>query len=203
MSPATLTEILGAALREFARHGFDGASVAAINRELKVSHNLIHQRFGSKEALWYATVDWVFSDIAAELTNDADLIGLAPLEQFRRTIVRFLELHAHRPDVLRLVTVEGAIESPRLAYVYEHHIEPLLGRVTAPLKELVDRGQLTRADVRSLHFMVAHGATAPFSLVPLASRFTGGDLNGKKAIRRHAEFVADVIVRGIEARGRG
>jgi TetR/AcrR family transcriptional regulator len=199
LSPATLTEILGAALREFARHGFDGASVAAINRELNVSHNLIHQRFGSKEALWYATVDWVFGEIAAELADDADLIGLPPLEQVRRTIVRFLELNAHRPEVLRLITVEGAIDSPRLAYVYEHHVEPLLGRVTAPLKELVDRGQLTRADVRSLHFLIAHGATAPFSLVPLAERFAGGDHNTKKAIHRHAEFVADVIIGGIEA----
>jgi hypothetical protein len=40
---------------------------------------------------------------------------------------------------------------------------------------------------------------APFSLVPLAERFAGGDLNTTKALHRHAEFVADVIVGGIEA----
>jgi TetR/AcrR family transcriptional regulator len=38
------------------------------------SHNLINQRFGSKEALWYVTVDWAFGQIADQL---ADVDGLA------------------------------------------------------------------------------------------------------------------------------
>src|SRR6201993_5559380 len=56
-APASLDEILGAALRAFATHGYDGVSLRTLNRELGASHNLLHGRFGSKEALWYATVD--------------------------------------------------------------------------------------------------------------------------------------------------
>jgi AcrR family transcriptional regulator len=55
-SPASLDDILGAALRAFAAHGY-GASLRTINRELGVSHNLLNGRFGSKEARWYATID--------------------------------------------------------------------------------------------------------------------------------------------------
>ncbi|MUL64602.1 hypothetical protein BOO86_09025 [Mycobacterium sp. CBMA 234] len=84
LAPTTLTDILGAALKEFARQGFDGASVASINRELNLSHNLIHQRFGSKRSTGYATVDSVFGDIASELADNADMTGLQPLERFRR-----------------------------------------------------------------------------------------------------------------------
>ena len=31
-----------------------------LNRELGVSHSLINARFGSKQDLWYTTVDWAF-----------------------------------------------------------------------------------------------------------------------------------------------
>ena len=50
------------ALRAFATHGYDGVSVNALSRELGVSHNLLHQRFGSKLALWHAAVDWGFGE---------------------------------------------------------------------------------------------------------------------------------------------
>ena len=78
-------------------NGFEGTSVAAFNRELGVSHNLIHQRFGSKEALWYVTVDWAFGQIADQL---ADVDGLAapdPVEAMRVMVRRLLEVHSrHR-----------------------------------------------------------------------------------------------------------
>jgi AcrR family transcriptional regulator len=54
-TPATEDEVLAAALRAFATHGFNGVSVRTLSRELGVSHNLLHQRFGSKENLWPAS----------------------------------------------------------------------------------------------------------------------------------------------------
>lgn len=199
-SPASIEDILSAALRVFARDGFAGASVASINRELGVSHNLIHQRFGSKEALWYAMVDWIFGNITKTLAEPTGLSELSPLERFRAGVIRFLELHAANPDILRLVSVEAAIESPRLAYLYDHHITPGLELLTLPLKTLIDQKILNRNDIRSLHFLIAHGAAAPFTLVPLATRISSSNPRSKAAIRRHASFVADLIVSGLEAK---
>ncbi|WP_228800838.1 TetR/AcrR family transcriptional regulator [Nocardia terpenica] len=199
LSPASLTEILGAALTVFAEHGFDGTSVAALNRELGVSHNLIHQRFGSKEGLWYATVDWAFGEIADHM--NVDVADGDPLEAVRVTIVRFLQLHATHPQILRLVTVEGAIAGPRLDYLFDAHVGPLHARITGPLQVLVDRGVLTAADVATLHFVVAHGATAPFSLTPLARKLHAADPLDPEIVRGHAEFVADMVVAGLRARG--
>ena len=56
-------EILAVALRTFATHGYDGVSLRTINRELGVSHNLIYQRFGTKEELWKAAVDYGFGGL--------------------------------------------------------------------------------------------------------------------------------------------
>ncbi|WP_225728343.1 MULTISPECIES: TetR/AcrR family transcriptional regulator [unclassified Nocardia] len=199
LSPASLNQILSAALNVFAECGFDGTSVAALNRELGVSHNLIHQRFGSKEGLWYATVDWAFGQIADHMASDP--MSADPLEAAHQTIVRFLRLHSTHPQILRLVTVEGATEGPRLTYLFDAHVGPLHARITAPLKVLVDRGVLAESDIRTLHFLVAHGATAPFSLVPLAKRLNPLDPLDPDAVRQQAEFVADLLVAGLRARG--
>jgi TetR/AcrR family transcriptional regulator len=201
-SPASTDEILAAALRVFARDGYGGASVAAVNRELGVSHNLINQRFGSKEALWYAVVDWIFANAEVMLSPSVDAHDLAPLEQFRRGIVRFLKLQAKYPDVVRLISVEAAVAGQRLDYLYEHHIEPLLSMLSEPLMPLVQAKKLTRNDLRSLFFLIAHGATAPFALAPLASKMTPADPLAKSAVTSHAEFVAEVIVAGVEERAR-
>ena len=52
--------MLEAALVSFAELGYEGTSVRDLCRQLGVSHNLIHQRFGSKDDLWYAAVDHGF-----------------------------------------------------------------------------------------------------------------------------------------------
>src|SRR6267378_3883865 len=44
-APVTVEQILDAAFRAFATYGYDGVAVRTLNRELGVSHNLIHHRF--------------------------------------------------------------------------------------------------------------------------------------------------------------
>jgi TetR/AcrR family transcriptional regulator len=200
-APASLTEIFSTALRVFSENGFEGTSVAALNRELGVSHNLIHQRFGSKEGLWYATVDWAFGQISDHLSADDGSTDSDPLEATRVTVRRFLKLHATHPEILRLVTVEGATASARLTYLFEAHVGPTVARVTAPLKILVDRGVLSSTDIRTVHFLVAHGGTAPFSLVPFAKMLDPVDPRAPDAVHQHAEFIADMVVAGLRARG--
>jgi AcrR family transcriptional regulator len=200
-SPAATNDILARALAMFAERGFEGTSVAALNRELGVSHNLIHQRFGSKEGLWRAAVDRAFSAVAEELDLELELAAVGVLDAARLAIVRFLEVHARHPEILRLVSVEGAAASARLDYLFEVHVQPLYTRLTAPLKVLVDVGVMTSADVRSLHFLVAHGGTSPFSQVPFARMLDPLDPMGPDAVRQHAEFVADMVVAGLRARG--
>jgi TetR/AcrR family transcriptional regulator len=199
-APAALPDIMSKALKMFAENGFDGTSVAALNRELGVSHNLIHQRFGSKEALWYAAVDFAFGEVHEQISIDTELAERDLMEAARQIIVRFLVSHAHRPELLRLVTVEGATPSARLTYLHEVHVQPLYARLTEPLKVLVDCGALSPTDVRSLHFLVAHGGTAPFSLVPFSLMLDPADPTHPAAIEHHAEFVADMLIAGLRAR---
>jgi TetR/AcrR family transcriptional regulator len=65
-------DLLPVALEAFADLGYEGASMRDLCRRLGVSHNLLHQRFGSKEGLWRAAVDHGFRSLATELVPDSD-----------------------------------------------------------------------------------------------------------------------------------
>src|SRR6266550_9600588 len=174
-SPAALDEILDAALRAFATYGYDGVAVRTLNRELGVSHNLIHQRFGSKQGLWYAAVDRAFSQQVTELATAFDPTLTDPLDQLNHAIRRFVHYNAERPELLGLMNIEGRVDSERLDYIYDNYVAPALAPLGRLLDHLNKQGRIRPISLRALFFLIAHGAAAPFTLAPLARHFDDTD----------------------------
>ncbi|MGH2938813.1 MAG: TetR/AcrR family transcriptional regulator [Solirubrobacterales bacterium] len=199
-SPASLEEIYAAALRAFATHGYEGVSVRMLTRELGVSHSLISARCGSKDDLWYATVDWAFEAPARRMAIAFDPTLTDPLDQLRTTIRTFLTYSAAHPELLCLMNIEALQDTDRLAYIYETYIEPALAPIGRLLDYLVEQGRTRPISLRAFHFLMAHGGAAPFTLAPLARRFDDADPLGPESVAQHAELVADLIVRGLEVR---
>ena len=172
-------------------------AVRTLNRELGVSHNLIHQRFGSKQGLWYAAVDRAFGQQVTELATAFDPTLGDPLDQLNYAIRRFVQYNAERPELLGLMNIEGRVDSERLDYIYEHFIAPAL----APLDRLLDHLQAERRirliSLRALFFLVAHGAAAPFTLAPLARHFDNTDPLDPDQVAEQAALTADVITGGL------
>src|SRR3984893_14332537 len=195
--PAALDDILAAALRAFATHGYEGASVRTLNRELGVSHNLIHQRFGSKLGLWYAAVDRAFGQQVTELATAFDPTLADPLDQLNHAIRRFVRYNAERPELLGLMNIEGRVDSERLDHIYDNYIAPAL----APLRRLLDHlhkeGRVRPVTLRALFFLIAHGAAAPFTLVPLARRIDDTNPLDEDQVAEHATLTADLITSGL------
>src|SRR4030081_1468341 len=123
-APVTLEQILDAPFRAFATYGYDGVAVRTLNRELGVSHNLIHQRFGSKKALWYAAVDRAFGQQTTELATWFDPTLTDPLDQLNHAIRRFVHYNAEHPELLGLMNIEGRVDSERLGEIYVNLISP-------------------------------------------------------------------------------
>src|ERR1700692_731593 len=97
-APVTLEQILDAAFRAFATYGYDGVAVRTLNRDLGVRHNLIHQRFGYKQGLWYAAVDRAFSQQVTVLQTSFDPTLSGPLDQLGYAIRRFVHYSAEHPE---------------------------------------------------------------------------------------------------------
>jgi AcrR family transcriptional regulator len=188
-------EILAAALRSFAAHGYQGTSVRDLNAELGVSHSLIHRRFGSKLDLWKATADRWFGEFVAQLDPVLDSIRPGePLAAFRRFIVAFIEASAARPDLLRMMQLEGALESERLEYVWERHVRPLGQRMNRVVRSLEGSERYTALPATTTFFLLAHGATAAPSHAAAARRIDPTDPTDPTVLRRHADAVADLFL---------
>jgi AcrR family transcriptional regulator len=193
-----LEQIFQVALKAFATLGYDGVSMRTLNRELGGSHNLLNGRFGSKEALWYATVDWAFAPLAQRILTAFDPTLTDPLEQVRIFIRTFLEYSADHPELLGLMNIEGRQDTKRLAYLFNTYIEPALKPMQRLLDHLVAEGRIRPVPLSTVHFILTHGAGGPFTLEPLARLFSQMDQRGPASPKEHAELSADFIVRGLQ-----
>jgi AcrR family transcriptional regulator len=196
-APVTLEQILDAAFRAFATYGFDGVAVRTLNRELGVSHNLIHQRFGSKLGLWYAAVDRAFSQQVTQLATTFDPTLADPLDQLNHAIRRFVHYSAERPELLGLMNIEARVDSERLDYIYANYVAPALAPLGRLLDHLQQEGRIRPISLRSLFFLIAHGAAAPFTLSALARHFDNTDPLDPQQVAEQAALTADVITSGL------
>ncbi|HEX4108115.1 MAG TPA: TetR/AcrR family transcriptional regulator [Solirubrobacteraceae bacterium] len=195
-APASAEQILGVAFRAFATYGYDGVSVRTLNRQLGVSHNLIHQRFGSKCELWYAAVDHAFGAQIVAIATTFDPTLSDPLDQLRHAIAHFLGYCAEHPELLGLMNIESRVESERLDYIYDTYVAPALAPLGRLLEHLAQGGRIRPIGLGALHFLIAHGAAAPFTLTALARRFDAEPPDPAG----HAQLLAEVIVAGLEIR---
>jgi AcrR family transcriptional regulator len=197
-TPVTDIEILDMALEAFAELGYEGASIRDLGRRLDVSHNLIPQRFGTKEKLWYAAVDQGFGRLSVDLWTvlqdpPGDEIG-----RLRIMVQRFIEASAGHPALLRVINQEATTPGPRLDYLFRQFIEPIRLFGDSVLAPLSERG-LARATPASLfYFLLVHGAGGPFALSPLAQHFGETvDPSDPVAVREHAERVVEILFDGL------
>lgn len=201
-APVTVEQILDAAFRAFATYGYDGVAVRTLNRELGVSHNLIHQRFGSKQGLWYAAVDRAFSQQVTQLATAFDPTLADPLDQLNHAIRRFVHYSAERPELLGLMNIEARLDSERLDYIYENYVAPALAPLGRLLAHLRERGRIRPMSLRALFFLIAHGAAAPFTLAPLARHFDDAEPLDPHQVAEQAALTADVITSGLRLNSR-
>ena len=201
-------QLLDAALEHFAARGFDAASMRELARDLGVSHNLIPQRVGNKETLWFAAVDHGFADLATELSetfgppSDASTIDATPdTDTLRALVIRFVEANTRRPALARIINQEAVAPGPRLDHIFTAYIEPVQRFGEQVLDALVDRGETSPASVALFYFLMTHGAAGPAMYPALAARLGATvDPDDPEAVRRHATAAADWLFDGLRTR---
>ncbi len=122
--------ILDAALAEFARNGYSGASMQAIAKRAGVSKPTLYQYFGQKNALLAAVLDEGKSELLAPFENTGDKPLVAVLWHFAWTYAGFV-LRADMLSLARLIIGE-AERLPDVARDYQQYgpLKALAGVVT-------------------------------------------------------------------------
>jgi AcrR family transcriptional regulator len=190
-------QILEAALRMFATHGYDGMSLRSLNRELGLSHSAIHQRFGTKEDLYKAVIDHEFGAMFSEIRSNLRSLPRpdTPLGELQSQFKAFLIVSSKHPYLNRLMNNEGLEDSWHLDHIYKKYVQPSLAPVRKLMDDLAKKKIIKPTAVRTPFFLVAHGAAAIFTLHALSAKFNPAD--GPFDIESLADDAAWLIVNGM------
>ncbi len=126
----TRRRLLDAATEAFAAVGFDGIGVTALEDRAGVRRRLLAYHFGSKEGLWRAVVDRLFSKVAETIPRAMEITRTLPtVTPFDVYIAVSIFAAAAAPELPRIVFQEGRLGGPRLDYLIDNHLRRTLQMV--------------------------------------------------------------------------
>src|SRR5437899_4147290 len=171
--------LLESALEEFGAKGFDGASTRSIAQRVDAHQPQINYHFASKEALWAAAVDHLFSQLGAELADLPLPAGTdEPIElasAFADAVRRFVRFAAAHPELNRIMVHEGTEDSDRLRWMVDRHVRPLYDAIRVVWQQLRDAGIAAPIDPAVVHYVIVGAASLPFVNAPEARLLTGAE----------------------------
>jgi AcrR family transcriptional regulator len=154
---ATRENILRAAIKVFAKHGYAGGRVEQISKAAKSYDRMIYYYFGSKEGLFVAALEEIyrrFNEAEAQLVLDG-----ADAEAALGQVVRFMwTYYLKHPEFITLLNTENLHRGRHIAKSAKarEYSPPAVGVIAGVLRRGADAG-LFRADLaaRDLYLMVA------------------------------------------------
>jgi AcrR family transcriptional regulator len=193
---ANRARILGAAIDEFAARGFKGASMDAIASRTATTRALINYYFGSKEKVYLAVLEHVYSEIR-QAEGLLDLDHLDPEAAIRRVVEFTFTYYLEHEGFVRLVVAENQARGRH--FQKSKTMRSLNRPIIETLARVIARGQASgvfRADARPVH---VHMAIAALGLFNVTNQYTFGaifqrDMGAKGDVRRRRELVAEVVL---------
>lgn len=193
---ANRARILAAATEEFAARGYDGASMDAIAARTNTTRALINYYFASKERLYLAVLERVYSDIR-EAESRIDLEYLTPVEAIRRIVEFTYDYYVRNEEFVRLVVAENQAKgrhmkkSPALRIVNR----PIIDR----LGDVLARGNAEGTFRGDVEVIDVHMAIAALGMFNVTNQYTFGTLfqrpmGAKGDVPRRRAMVADIIL---------
>jgi len=195
---AAKENILFAALRCFAKSGFDGASMLEIARAAEVGHPLVHYHFRTKEDLWKASATFAFNDLArafeaVELASD----GLAPIDKLKLMCRAFARFTARYPQHVALLVNESKIDSPRFHWLLDTFLRPMHKRLDLVIEQATLAGQIIPIPPVHLTSFVIGSITQFIFAGGLTRELYDLDPRSIDTVNNHADWMIKVIMDGI------
>jgi TetR/AcrR family transcriptional regulator, upper aerobic nicotinate degradation pathway regulator len=196
---ATRDSILRAAIKVFARHGFDAGSVEKISSAAGSFDRMIYYYFGSKEGLFIAVLEEIYrrfneAEAALALSPEHPIESLA-------TVVHFMLDYYHRhPEFVTLLNSENLHRGRHIAKSLRasEYSAQAVGVVDQLLRSGAAQG-VFRPDVpaRDLYVMIAALGYFHRSNRYTLSAFLGEDLDRPAVLARWEAFVTDAVMRTV------
>jgi AcrR family transcriptional regulator len=193
--------LLDAALVEFGAKGFDGASTRAIARRIRAHQPQINYHFASKEALWTAAVDHLFTELGRTMRGLGlgarrgafrDVAEITAI--FAEAIRRFVHFAARHPELNQIIVHEATADSGRLRRMTERHVKPLYDAVRPLWRRLRKAGVAAPIDDRLFHYVLVGAASLVYVNAAEARLLTGIEPTAPRWVETHAEGLVATLL---------
>lgn len=189
-SQETKSKILSAALIEFSRSGFDGVSTRAIANKAEVNHTLISHHFGSKDALWKATAEWVFDTYTQQFFKRREALdGVEAHAMIRVLIKDFIEFCAKLPDFHRFMMQANLGDCERLNWLIDRFLKPGSDAELGILKQAQALELMPKGDCLHLRYLFIGAATSIFTFAPEFTRLSGNNPFSDAMLEQHIDYL--------------
>lgn len=188
--------ILDAALIQFAKFGFDGASTPQIAAEAGIRHALITQHFGGKDGLWRAVLRR--NMIAVQDYQTARLHGLRGVDAavaLRLLFEDFIRFSASHPHFHLLVNHALNTPDERLEWLVTEFIGPGVNDVCALILDAQKAERFIRGDPFKLYFLFLGAASRVFMVGAEINIVSGESPYSDPYVKEHTELCLSLFFR--------
>lgn len=190
-------EVLAAATRLFARHGYSGTGMRQIAAEAGVALSMINYHFGSKQALLEEIVDRFHARYVAAIRQAVEREGTLE-EKLRSFVHAAVGVARAAPDDMRIAFTELPEEVPDIATFKAQRIKRVIEVMATHIVP-----HLRREDVPALHFLGPAMSSAVFShflVRPVLARVFADLPDDDEFYAEYADRIASFLLYGLAGR---
>jgi AcrR family transcriptional regulator len=190
----TRLQILAAAVKVFARSGFDAASLAEIGEVAGVKKALVQYHFTTKEGLWKAAASRLWEDRNAHLEEriGTDCDGNL-WSRMRRGFTALVEYTRENPEWLWFMFHEAGARGPRLQWLSDNYLKAdyRLGEKFITLFQ--QRGLIREGSPLHLLHLISGALTYNLLVAPQTELVTGINLASEESISQQVELLQSLL----------
>ncbi len=134
----TRQDILRAAIDEFVAQGLSGARVDAIAERTHTSKRMIYYYFGSKEQLYQAVLEKLYSDIRG-IEGTLRLGALPPAKAMEKLVEFSFDYHDRHVDFVRIISIENIHKGEHIAS--SELVQSVNSSIVQSIAEILRRGE--------------------------------------------------------------
>lgn len=177
------TRVLRAALELFSSKGFEGTGLRELALAAGVNHSLVLYHFGSMDGLWKAVVGELLEDYFRHVRRRlGGLSALDPVTQLNVAIEDFIRFSMEKPELHRIMTLEGRRRTERLTWLVETYLKPGFEETAAVIARGQAEGTIRAFDPALLYYgFISLGAT-PAAFAPEIEAVTGRRTHNEETV---------------------
>ncbi len=194
--PGTVERILCTAERIFAERGLAGARTDEIARAARVNKALLYYYFRSKDKLYAAVLDSLFSQLVAAVGSVLSAAS-PPRQRLLHYVDAYFDFILGHPNYPRLVQRELMEGGKHIVRITRQYIQPVQQALSQTVARGVKGGEFRRVDAVQTILTINAMIVSYFAVAPMLSQVLGREALHPQAVTARRRAIVEFLEYGL------